>query len=147
MHYLILPLALVFALSGCDRKGEPHKAQSSGSEVTTGQTASEAMKQPIKRNASSTAEDPTNQLQATASGSETICTPGWFTWVQRQVMAQQDGDLKKMYPSGLPPIGSAEWFDAITKLTGGNLADVKPGSPEWCLAVQKRLSHPGDQGL
>lgn len=106
MHYLILPLALVVALTGCDRKGEPHKAQSSDSEVTAGQTASEAMKQPIQQNANSTAEVPSGQLQGTASGSETICTPGWFTWVQRQVMAQQDGDLKEMYPSGLPPLAA-----------------------------------------
>ncbi|WP_226646055.1 hypothetical protein [Microbulbifer variabilis] len=147
MYYFILPLSLVVALSGCGRQGEYHKSQQSDSTAVAGQTASDAMKQPITQSANSSTEDSPNQAQTSANGSETICTPGWFTWVQRQVTAQQDGDLKEMYPSGLPPIGSAEWFDAITKLTGGNMADVKPGSPEWCLEIQKRLSQSSGQDM
>ncbi|GAB2895283.1 hypothetical protein ACCI51_04050 [Microbulbifer echini] len=146
MYYLVLSLTLALALSGCGRQGDPSKTPGAETAPAAGQVASDAMKQPTEPGPDNPTANPPDQTQAPSAGSATLCTPEWFAWVQQQVITQQDGDLKKMYPSGLPPVGSEEWFAAVTKLTGGNLNDVKPGSPEWCQAIQKRLSQPDSQG-
>jgi len=138
--YPYLPLlALIFVLSGCGRQSDTHDP-ADAERTPPGETATEAMEEPITPPEDSTA---TAEEQAAAPPTEApVCTPEWFTWVHEQVIAMHDGEIAELYPAGLPEVGSEEWFLAVDKLTGGDGAHGPDGgSIEWCNMVQQRLSN------
>ncbi|MCO1334204.1 hypothetical protein MO867_07585 [Microbulbifer sp. OS29] len=125
-------ITLLFVFCGCEG---PRDSESPGA-AAPGEAATSAMKEPIVPPANS---------QDTREKTMPICTPEWFAWVQKQVLTQQNGDLAKLYPSGMPTIASEEWFTAITQLSGANTNGLQPGGMEWCDAIQKHLAQASEQ--
>ncbi|WP_444935218.1 hypothetical protein ACJJIW_11535 [Microbulbifer sp. JMSA004] len=125
-------IALIFVLCSC---GGPKDSKSPATPPAD-EPATSAMKEPIA--------PPGNGAEAEKKAAA-ICTPEWFAWVQQQVLAQQNGDMAKLYPSGMPTTGSEEWFTAITRLSGANTNGLKPGGMEWCEAIQKHLTEGSPQ--
>ncbi|BBM00101.1 hypothetical protein [Microbulbifer sp. GL-2] len=140
--YRFIPLfAIVLILNGCGPQADKRNASEQEASPAADQSASEAMKQPI----APPTEPPPPEGSTPPGASASVCTPEWFAWVQQQIIGKQNGDMAKLYPSGLPAVGSDEWFAAVTMLTGGNLSGVIPGSTEWCDAIQKRLTQTESQ--
>ncbi|WKD50570.1 hypothetical protein [Microbulbifer spongiae] len=133
--------ALILALGGCGRQCDRHIASEPVAAPAAGETAADEMQHPIAPGS----ENARAADAAADNGSASFCTPEWFAWVQAQLASRQNGDLAQLYPSGLPPVGSSEWFEAVTTLTGANLDGTVPGSTAWCEAIQKRLSANGTE--
>ena len=148
--YRFLPLlALALVLNGCGRQSDTHDP-TDVERTPPGETATEAMEEPItppSDDADTTMpEESTAAPQDDRSETIEICTPEWFAWVHEQIQARPDGDLAELYPSGLPEVGSDEWFLAVDKLTGGDGAHGPDGgSAEWCSMMQQRLGTPMQQ--
>lgn len=131
--YRFLPLAallLSLGLSGCGRQSDTHDPAET-ERTPPGETATEAMDTPVA---------PPDENESDTETEAPICTEEWFQWVNDQVIAMHDGDMAQLYPSGLPDVGTAEWFLAVDKLTGGDGAHGPDGgSAEWCSMMQHRL--------
>ncbi|MFA0811082.1 hypothetical protein [Microbulbifer epialgicus] len=142
--YRIIPLlTLVVALYGCGPQTDRQKDSDPEAAPAAGEAASDSMKEPIAPPAESPPQDSATQPPTPPTSDNdgaAICTPQWFAWLQQQIIAKQNGEMAKLYPSGLPPVGSTEWFSAVEILTGGSLNGLVAGSTEWCDAIQKRLS-------
>ncbi|TLM73950.1 hypothetical protein ACONUD_02680 [Microbulbifer harenosus] len=145
---LATTLATAIAMSGCSRKSETHDpdtAPGTETEVVEEMTVTEPEQ---GTDADTATPDTTTAPPATGDTAESpnsegqlICTPEWFKWVNEQVMSQQSEAIAEQFPSGLPDVGSDEWFLAIDKLTGGDGAHGPDGgSDEWCFMIQQRLS-------
>ncbi|MFS1523907.1 hypothetical protein ACL7TT_07310 [Microbulbifer sp. 2304DJ12-6] len=141
MPRLVPIIAVMLALCGCGRQSDTRSSPEPVAAPAASETATDEMKHPI----APMAEIDRSNGSTSGNGSASICTPEWFAWVQAQLVTRQNGDLAKLYPSGLPPVGSSEWFDAVTRLTGGNLNGTISGSTAWCEAIQKRLLPNGAQ--
>lgn len=103
---------------------------------STPDTSSEVTEDKNTDAASATGDDPNSEGQL-------ICTPEWFEWVNTQVMATNSEEIAEQYPTGLPEVGTDEWFLAVDKLTGGDGAHGPDGgSDEWCFMMQQRLPKP-----
>lgn len=127
MYRLASLLVLALALSGCDRQGDTSN-QPEADLPSAGETATESMEEPV----APPEENDTDVV---------ICTPEWFVWVDEQIVALPDGKMAELYPTGLPEVGSDEWFVAVDKITGGDGAHGPDGgSDEWCSMVEQRLS-------
>ncbi|SEA30599.1 hypothetical protein [Microbulbifer marinus] len=142
-----LPLiALIVALNGCGRQSDTHDP-TEVERTPPGEMATEAMEEPITPPEDDSGTATTDQSGTAPQGTDAetpeICTPEWFAWVHEQIQSRPDGDLAEQYPSGLPEVGSDEWFIAVDKLTGGDGAHGPDGgSAEWCSMVQQRLGTP-----
>lgn len=127
MYRLVSLLVLALALNGCGRQSDTSD-QSEADLSTDEETVTETMEEPV----------------APSTGSETdalICTSDWFVWVNGQVLAIHGSEVAELYPTGLPEVGSDEWFMAVDKITGGDGAHGPDGgSAEWCTMVEQRLS-------
>lgn len=155
---LATTLATTIAMSGCSRKSDTHDpdaAPKTETEVVEEMTITEPedgtdadTATPDSTAPGSTTPDTTTTPPSTGGTAESpnsegqlICTPEWFKWVNEQVMSQQSEAIAEQFPSGLPDVGSDEWFTAIDKLTGGDGAHGPDGgSDEWCFMIQQRLS-------
>ncbi|MFC6635066.1 hypothetical protein [Microbulbifer taiwanensis] len=150
---LTLTLSLLLAIGGCGRQSDTHdppdaqSPQSEGVDSTQpDETATEVMEEPVTPppdDSGTAVPESSATPPQTDTGEAPICTPEWFVWVHEQVLARHDGDMAELYPAGLPEVGSAEWFLAVDKLTGGDGAHGPDGgSAEWCSMVQQRLGSP-----
>ena len=150
-HLLLATLLATIALTGCSRKSEtndPDKAVE-----PTQQTETEVVEETTitETDSTDTSSDENNTGAASATGDsaespnsegQLICTTEWFEWVNQQVMSTQSEAIAEQYPTGLPDVGSAEWFTAVDKLTGGDGAHGPDGgSDEWCSMIQQRLGN------
>lgn len=156
-NLLLAGIFASIAVTGCDRKTEtndPDQTQEptpqSEVEVIEESTTTEAdSSSGTGTSTDATDQNNTDALSATgddASGdsatgqAQEICTPEWFEWVNAQVMSTQGEAVTEQYPTGLPDVGSTEWFMAVDKLTGGDGAHGPDGgSDEWCAMMQQRL--------
>ncbi|WHI50216.1 hypothetical protein P3339_17445 [Microbulbifer sp. MLAF003] len=135
-------LVLMLVIHGCERQSDSHRSPEPDTPASDG-TVREAMKEPV---APPTPIGNTPAPPTEHSMNARDCTPEWFAWAQQQIISRQSAHIAKLYPSGLPPVGSKEWFTAVTILTGGSFPGIEPGSPEWCEQIQKRLTQGGSQG-
>ncbi|WP_288132280.1 hypothetical protein [Microbulbifer sp.] len=144
-HLLIITLASILALAACDRKSETHDPDT---QPTDTPTSDQSMEDTVVIDENDTSDDTTgsddsNTGAAAATGDSDevlICTKEWFEWVNNQVLATSSEMIAEQYPTGLPDVGSDEWFMAVDKLTGGDGAHGPDGgSDEWCMMVQQRL--------
>lgn len=169
-NLLIAALVSALALSACDRKSETHDPDSAapaetpttteqpmddtgttGDGTTTpdttspGTTAPGTTTDPGSATGDSATSGSMGADSTTAPGADVeVCSDTWFKWVNDQVVAMHSEVITQQYPSGLPEVGSDEWFVAVDKLTGGDGAHGPDGgSDEWCAMVQQRLSKAG----
>ena len=154
-HLLLATLVLAVALSGCSRKSEtndPDLPADSTEQMETEVIEESTTPEPDSTTPdnSATGDDSTDQQNtgaASATGDDSansegqqICTTEWFEWVNAQVMSTQSEAITEQYSTGLPDVGSDEWFMAVDKLTGGDGAHGPDGgSDEWCSMMQQRL--------
>ena len=160
-NLLIATMISALALTACGRKTETHDPDTaapadnpatteqpmddSGTGTTTDDTSGDnTLSDDNTSSDDMTSGDSGNDATAgTASPSpedELICTETWFKWVNDQVLSMHSEVIAEQYPSGLPDVGSDEWFVAVDKLTGGDGAHGPDGgSDEWCTMVQQRL--------
>ena len=161
-NLLLASLFASIAITGCSRKTETNDPDQT--QEPTQQTEMEVIEESTTTETDSgTATDSTDPNNTGAlsgsgddasgdsasatgdsSGSEsvTVCTPEWFEWVNTQVMSTQSEAIAEQYPTGLPDVGSTEWFMAVDKLTGGDGAHGPDGgSDEWCAMMQQRLGN------
>ncbi|WP_043317117.1 hypothetical protein [Microbulbifer sp. HZ11] len=164
-HMLLVSLMTTIAITGCSRKSDTHDpdtTQKPEAEVveettvveedtsapdysapsSTGDTGSANDNTSDSGDASGTAGD-TDSSSAESPNSEgqLICNATWFEWVNSEVMKTQSEAITEHYPSGLPLVGSDDWFIAMDKLTGGDGAHGPDGgSDEWCFMMQQRLN-------
>lgn len=125
-NFLIAALMSALVLGGCGRKSETHDPDSAA---------------PLDSPAGEPAADERNTAESPNSEGQLICTGTWFQWVNEQVQSIHSEVIAEQYPSGLPDVGTDEWFMAVDKLTGGDGAHgPDPGSDEWCFMMQQRLS-------
>ncbi|WP_231759952.1 hypothetical protein [Microbulbifer elongatus] len=155
-HLLLASLMATIAITGCSRKSDtPDAAQKPEAEVVEETTVvEEDTSAPNYSAPSSTGEageakdGNTGDSSAAASGEspnsegQLICNAKWFEWVNSEVMKTQSEAITEHYPSGLPLVGSDDWFVAMDKLTGGDGAHGPDGgSDEWCFMMQQRLNN------
>ncbi|MBN8432083.1 hypothetical protein JF535_14615 [Microbulbifer salipaludis] len=152
MRFLLLAsLMTALALYGCSRKSETHdpdqaaepaeKTEVIEESKDTGTGAADDTSVPGD-SASSSADETDTRSDNPNSEGQLICNAEWFAWVNGEVMRTQSEAITEQYPSGLPEVGSAEWFTAMDKLTGGDGAHGPDGgSDEWCFMMQQRLGN------
>ncbi|AWF80333.1 hypothetical protein BTJ40_05655 [Microbulbifer sp. A4B17] len=133
MYRFGLVIALILTVYGCEGPKDSKPPVAPADEAAT-----DAMKEPIA---------PPGDMGKADKKATAICTPEWFEWVQQQVIAQQNGDMANLYPSGMPTTGSEEWFTAISQLSGVDTSGLQPGGMEWCEAIQKHLTEGSGQPL
>nr|WP_010131525.1 hypothetical protein [Microbulbifer agarilyticus] len=147
---LATTLAASVALHGCSRKSDtndPDTAPKTEAEVVEEVTVTEpdATTTPPTADGTgdtSTGNASTDSPESPNSEGQLICNAKWFEWVNTEVMNTQGLAIAEHYPSGLPEVGSKEWFTAMDKLTGGDGAHGPDGgSDEWCFMMQQRLSN------
>ncbi|MFV8782149.1 hypothetical protein ACNKU7_06975 [Microbulbifer sp. SA54] len=145
----IIALLSTLALAGCGRQTETHDPDVAPAAQPTspGQEDNDAASQSdSSAGTESSADDSSVDSQNSGPNSmgQLICTDPWFEWVNQQVLSIHSQDVANQYPSGLPAVGSDEWFAAVDKLTGGDGAHGPDGgSDEWCFMMQQRLSPTG----
>ena len=155
-NLLIAALVSALALSACDRKSETHDPDSAApaespttteqpmDDTGTGTTGDDATTPGTTTDDSATSGTMGADSTTTPGADVEVCSDTWFKWVNDQVVAMHSEVITQQYPSGLPEVGSDEWFVAIDKLTGGDGAHGPDGgSDEWCAMVQQRLSKSG----
>lgn len=143
-HLLLATLFTTIAVTGCSRKSETNDPELPAD--STQQTETEVIEESTTTEMDSTTPDTsTTGDESTGSpGSEgqMACNDELFEWVNVQVMSTQSEAIAEQYPDGLPEVGSAEWFTAVDKLTGGDGAHGPDGgSDEWCSMMKQRLSN------
>lgn len=165
-HLPLIALFVILGLGGCGRHSdtnEPNHATpppgestdgmqestpSTTDEGTGGMQGNENMQGDESMQGSEGTQDSMGNADSGTGATSTdteVCTPQWFAWVHQQVLSKQDGKLTELYPSGLPEVGSDDWFVAIDKLTGGDgTQGPEGGSDEWCRMIQQRLANPTD---
>ena len=155
-HLLLAGLMASIAIAGCSRKSDTNdpdtapkpktevieettvveedtSAPDYGSPSSTGEAA--GANETGNNAASDSADNPNGEGQL-------ICDAKWFEWVNSEVMKTQSEAIAENYSTGLPEVGSAEWFTAMDKLTGGDGAHGPDGgSDEWCFMMQQRLGN------
>ncbi|WGL17666.1 hypothetical protein PVT68_05065 [Microbulbifer bruguierae] len=140
---LLTGLVTAIAINGCGRKSDTHDPDHTPDAATLAMEDIATTEAETKREVraqensspSSTGDNPNSEGQL-------ICTPEWFQWVNEQVMSTQSEAIALQYPTGLPDVGSDEWFTAVDKLTGGDGAHGPDGgSDEWCFMMQQRLGN------
>jgi len=155
---LIIALISTLALAACERNSDTHDPDAPDTLVpadtpAAGQPPEDevAVGQDRTSERGTSGADDNNTGTASATGDnatedspnsegQLICTPEWFAWVNTQIMATNSEAIAEQYPTGLPDVGSDEWFLAIDKLTGGDGAHGPDGgSDEWCFMMQQRL--------
>lgn len=142
---LIAALLTSFAITGCSRQSDtndPDKAPQTETEtevveeITVDEPADSSPTPPD----SSTGDASTDSSESPNSEGQLICNAEWFEWVNGQLMEKYSEAIAEQYPEGLPSVGSADWFMAADKLTGGDGAHGPDGgSDEWCFMMQQRL--------
>ena len=145
---LFASLMATIAITGCSRKSDTHDPDTAPKtetevveETTVVEQDSPASAPADKTTADKTTADSTSAESPNSEG-QLICNPEWFEWVNKQVMSLQSEAIAENYPTGLPSVGSKEWFTAMDKLTGGDGAHGPDGgSDEWCFMMQQRLSN------
>ncbi|MCA0901138.1 hypothetical protein [Microbulbifer agarilyticus] len=148
---LATTLAASVILHGCSRKSDtndPDTAPTTEAEVVEEVTVTEP--DPSTQTTTSDSASPaastgdtssTESPESPNSEGQLICNAKWFEWVNGEVMKTQGLAIAEHYPTGLPEVGSEEWFTAMDKLTGGDGAHGPDGgSDEWCFMMQQRLS-------
>ena len=156
-NVLIATLVSTLALTACDRKSdtnEPDSAAPADTPATTEQpmneggtgtttddsTGDNTLSDDNMGSGDVTSDDSTTAPGSTSPEEQLVCTETWFKWVNDQVVSMHSDMIAEQYPSGLPDVGSDEWFIAVDKLTGGDGAHGPDGgSEEWCTMVQQRL--------
>ncbi|GAB2505712.1 hypothetical protein [Microbulbifer agarilyticus] len=154
---LATTLAASVALHGCSRKSDtndPDTTPTTEAEVVEEVTVTEpdpsTQTAPATGDSASSAASTSNPSSTDSaenpnSEGQLICNAKWFEWVNGEVMKTQGLAIAEHYPSGLPEVGSKEWFTAMEKLTGGDKLDdahgPDGGSDEWCFMMQQRLSN------
>ncbi|WP_105103739.1 hypothetical protein [Microbulbifer pacificus] len=155
-------LASSIALTGCSRKTETHEPGNTETEtevveeITVDETDDSSPSTPAPKDSTAPGDassSTTDNADAASSESseqnpespnsegQLICNAEWFEWVNQQVMSDQAAAIAEQYPTGLPDVGSDEWFIAMDRLTGGDGAHGPDGgSDEWCFMMQQRLS-------
>lgn len=155
-------LTTSLAMSGCSRKTDTHdpdhvpksetevmeeviitKPENSGSSDAAMPVPSVPDNPAADPSAQETSPPPatTGSAESPNGEGELICTPEWFNWVNEQVMNDQGDAIAEQFPNGLPEVGSADWYNAVDRLTGGDGAHGPDGgSDEWCFMLQQRLS-------
>ena len=160
-HLLLASLVATIAITGCSRKSDtndPETTKTPETEVVEETTVVEEDTGTPDYSSPSTTDDAsgtddTDSGAATSKGTDNIisdspesdgqmtCNAEWFEWVNTEVMKTQSEAITENYPTGLPEVGSDEWFTAVDKLTGGDGAHGPDGgSDEWCSMIQQRLS-------
>lgn len=142
---LIAALLTSFAITGCSRQSDtndPDKAPQTETEtevveeITVDEPADSSPTPPD----SNTGDASTDSSESPNSEGQLICNAEWFEWVNGQLMEKYSEAIAEQYPEGLPSVGSADWFMAADKLTGGDGAHGPDGgSDEWCFMMQQRL--------
>lgn len=166
-RYLLLASLLAsIALTGCSRKSEtndPDQAaeptmqteteviegvtdDTSPNDTTMGDDSAGGSDMSDQNNsgaASATGDNATadsDGAESPNSEGQLICNAEWFEWVNGKVTEEYSEAVSEQYPTGLPSVGSDEWFMAVDKLTGGDGAHGPDGgSDEWCFMIQQRL--------
>ncbi|WP_226667515.1 hypothetical protein [Microbulbifer aggregans] len=124
LNVCVIALLSAFALGACGKKTETHDPDIAPTAVEPASPVTEH----------SPGDSPNSEGQL-------ICNATWFEWVNKQILSIHSEDVTNQYPSGLPAVGSDEWFTAVDKLTGGDGAHGPDGgSDEWCFMIQQRLS-------
>ncbi|WP_299599409.1 hypothetical protein [uncultured Microbulbifer sp.] len=162
IRYLLLASLLTsIVLTGCSRKSETHDpdhtadpAQQTETEVIEETTITETDRPddtsaPDYADKSSTGETGSDSAAADSDNAESpnsegqlICNATWFEWVNGKVTEEYSEAITEQYPTGLPSVGSDDWFIAMDKLTGGDGAHGPDGgSDEWCFMIQQRLGN------